>query len=88
MKYVLTIVSILCCWTSYAQVDSVDIWISRINNSQLQGTCHYAWTIEVDKNATEVFKLINAGKSVTNKLINNLTDTKRGVICHFILSTL
>jgi hypothetical protein len=88
MKYTLILTLLLSWLTSSAQVDSVDVWISRVNNNQLQGTCHYAWTLEINKNARDVFNLINTGKSVRNKLIDKLTDKDKGVVCHFILSTL
>jgi hypothetical protein len=88
MKHSLTLFLLLPWWTSFAQVDSVDIWIDRIKNNQLHGTCHYSWTLEVDRSATNVFNLIKNGKSARTRLIDKLTDKDRGVICHFILSTL
>lgn len=88
MKYVPTLILLLSGWTSFAQVDSVDIWIDRIKNNQLHGTCHYFWTLEVDNSARNVFSLIKNGKSGRAKLIDKLTDKDRGVVCHYILSTL
>src|SRR5688572_30255669 len=73
-------------WTAFAQIDSVDFWIAKINNNQLSGTCHYFWTPEVENDADEVFKLIEYGKSSSDKLITQLTTDDRGIISHFILS--
>jgi hypothetical protein len=88
MKYLLTLTLLFSGWTSFAQVDSLDNWIDSIKNNQLHGTCHYFWTLEVDNSARNVFNLIKNGKSGRTKLIDKLTDKDRGVVCHYILSTL
>ena len=72
--------------TAWGQVDSVDIWISEIQNNQLQGVCHFFWTLEIKSDAKSVHKLIDAGKPVADKLINKLTDQNKGIICHYMLS--
>jgi len=70
----------------YGQTDSVDVWISKIDNNQLQGTCHYYWTIELKTDAWEAHKLLNAGRMATDKLIKSLSNVDKGVISHYMLS--
>jgi hypothetical protein len=72
--------------TVFAQKDSVDIWISRIDNSSISGTCHYAWMIEPTED--EIAKLIKAGKPAEKMLVKLLTDENKGIVAHYILSNI
>lgn len=72
---------------AFAQRDSVDVWIFKLDNSQLRGTCHYAWTLELKEDAIAAAKLIAYGKPATKKLIKALSDPGRNIVSHYILAS-
>ncbi|MES2732908.1 MAG: hypothetical protein V4714_14230 [Bacteroidota bacterium] len=72
----------------FGQKDSVNIWISRIDNSSIEGTCQYSWVIIPKQNKPEINKLIKTGKSIKHKLTKLLTDENKGIIAHYILSNI
>jgi hypothetical protein len=53
--------------TLFGQNDSVIVWIAKIDNSSIGGTCHYAWVIEPADQ--EVVRLIDMGHRVEKKMI-------------------
>ncbi|MEQ9298241.1 MAG: hypothetical protein RIF33_06750 [Cyclobacteriaceae bacterium] len=60
--------------------------IDSINNDDLVGTCKYVWTIELDKEARAAMELIEIGRLVSNDLIDALSNPRKGIIAHYILS--
>jgi hypothetical protein len=67
-------------------MDSVDIWISKIDNKSIAGTCNYAWVIK--PTTSEVDKIIKAAKKAEKKLLKLLTSEEKGVVAHYILSNI
>ena len=77
---------IICTLTVSAQTATVDVLINRIHNDQLYGACHYFWFLEMKSPAAD--SLIVIGKPATEKLLPLLTDNKKGIIVHYILSNI
>jgi hypothetical protein len=72
--------------TLSAQNDSINVWINKIDNSSIRGTCHYAWVIEPTKK--EVANLIEMGSRVEKKMIKLLTNENKAIVAHYILSNI
>ena len=72
--------------TGTGQINKVDSFILNIDNSQLFGTCHYAWFLEMKSSAGD--SLIKIGKEATLKLVPLLDDDKKGIIVHYLLSNI
>lgn len=86
MGRVIAILLLIFPFTVFGQKDSVDLWISKIDNTSIAGTCNYAWVIKPTTN--EVNKLIKTGKSTEKKLLRFLTDERKGIVVHYILSNI
>ncbi|WP_264510439.1 hypothetical protein [Flavobacterium sp. N1719] len=85
MKKILTFAfTVLFYHGMTAQKIEIDSLIKNLNNSQLHGTCHYVWVIEME--SKEADSLISIGKSITNKLIPLLDNPEKGIIIHCVLS--
>jgi hypothetical protein len=86
MRLLVTIITLIFPISLFAQKDSVDVWIAKINNASIAGTCHYVWVIE--PTIREVDKLIKAGKAAEPQLLDLLADEMKGVTAHYILSNI
>ena len=100
MKSLLTIIFALLIVNlkSSGQTISIDRLISRIENNQLEGVCHWFWSLE--NGSKEADTLINLSKKINSelkpiykqniidKLIPLLTNTSKGIIAHYILSNI
>ena len=84
MKNLLTFTALAFFLTIKAQTTNVDVLISKLDNSQLYGTCHYNWVLEMKSESAD--SLIKIGKPVSGKLIQLLDNQKKGIIAHYILS--
>lgn len=84
VKYCLLTFLIIIPSVGFGQRDSVNLWISTIDNKSIAGTCHYFWTIEAKNEA--VNKLIKVGKPIQKKILKLLDDPNKGVVAHYILS--
>jgi hypothetical protein len=77
----------------FAQSDHINSLISKLDNNKLRGTCNYNWVLK--NHSKEADSLIIIGKSKTidsNKLYlnlyNMLTDTSKGIMAHYVLSSI
>jgi hypothetical protein len=86
MKHLTFISFLLISRFCYAQSDKIDSLISKLDNNQLRGTCHYAWVVELNSEAG--WELIKTGKSATDKLIPALADSSKGIVVHYILTNI
>jgi hypothetical protein len=85
MRHFLTILALTTLsFTSLGQKQSIDTFISKINNQQIVVMMQYVWYPKMFSHAGD--SLIKIGKSVTYKLIPILNDTSKGIIAHYILS--
>jgi hypothetical protein len=86
MKYCLLTFLIIISTVGFSQRNSVNKWISTVDNKSIGGTCHYFWTIEAKNEA--VNNLIKAGKPIQKKILKLLDDPNKGVVAHYILSNI
>ena len=85
MKYILIVTVFFAVNPSVqGQTEQIDSLVEHINNEELVGVCHYFWMLEMNSSAGK--ELIKIGKSSTDRLVNVLTDTSKGIIAHYILS--
>jgi hypothetical protein len=77
----------------FAQNEHINSLINKLNNDELRGTCNYNWVVK--NYSKEADSLILIGKSKTtnsNKLCldlyNILTDTSKGIIAQYVLSSI
>jgi hypothetical protein len=76
-----------------AQSEKIDLLVSKLDNEELFGTCNYNWVLK--NGSKEADTLILIGKSKTKdsnklylKLYNMLTDTTKGIMAHYVLSSI
>jgi len=87
MRYILTILAITTLsFVSLGQKQSIDKFISRLDNQQIAIVMQYAWYPKMVSPAGD--SLIKIGKPATEKLISLLSDTSKGIIAHYILSNI
>jgi hypothetical protein len=86
MKTLISFILFFFPAASFAQNDSINVWIGKIDNSSIRGTCHYDWVMEPAKK--EVVDLIGVGQRVEKKMIKLLSDDHKAIIAHYILSNI
>lgn len=87
MRHFITILTLtFFCLTTFAQTQKVNSLIDSINNKQVGIAMQYVWYPVMKSSSGDA--LIEIGKSATNDLISVLSDTTKGIIAHFILSTI
>ncbi len=86
MKQLCLVLLLTIPFTLYGQKDSLDIWISKIDNRSLAGQCKYVWVLK--STTSEVDKIIREGKKAEKKLVKLLTSDEKGVVAHYILSNI
>jgi len=69
-----------------AQNENIESLIKDINNDQLSWICNYGCSLYLKSVAAD--SLIKIGKTATKKLLKHLNDRDRGIITHYILSTI
>ena len=87
MRHFLTIFALTTLgFSSFGQEQSIDTFISKINNQQIVVMMQYVWYPKMFSPAGD--SLIQIGKPATDKLIPLLSDISKGIIAHFILSNI
>lgn len=80
---------IICLWALPFLVsgqDSLDIWISKINNHQIKLSLGYiGYGIRIEK-SNEIVKILESGNSASNKLLDLITSESKGVMAHYLLT--
>lgn len=72
--------------TTFGQTRKINSLIDSINNKQVGIAMQYVWYPVMKSSSGN--SLVKIGKSATKKLIAVLNDTTKGIIAHFILSTI
>jgi hypothetical protein len=86
MRKLLSVLLLTIPFSLFGQKDSVDIWISKIDNRSIAGQCNYVWVLK--PTTGEVDKIIKAGKKTEKKLLKLVTSEEKGVVAHYILSNI
>lgn len=87
MRHILTILLLTYfSLTCFGQKQNIDTLISKIDNKQIVVVTQYVWYPKMFSPAGET--LIKIGKPLTNKLIPLLSDTNKGIVTQFILTTI
>jgi hypothetical protein len=86
MRGLLLILLLTISFTVFGQKDSLDIWISKINNRSIAGQCNYVWVLR--PTTKEVDKIIGTGQKAEKKLLKLLTTEDKGIVAHYILSNI
>lgn len=76
----------LCSLSSLAQKTAFDSLVQKIDNKQIGIAMTYVFYPVMDSYAGD--SLVKIGKQVTQRLVELLDDTSKGVIAHFILSNI
>jgi hypothetical protein len=83
--FLILCLSAIAC-TSAAQEDKIDSLIRKIDNKNMHGTCHWDWVLIIDCEACE--SLIKIGGPASERLIEKLETSDKGIIAHIILSNI
>lgn len=72
--------------TTFGQREKVGSLIEKINNTQVIVAMQYVWYPVMKSESGD--SLISIGKSATKDLVTVLNDTSKGIIAHFILTSI
>lgn len=87
MRHFITILTLtFFCLTTSGQTQRINSLIDSISNKQVGIAMQYVWYPVMKSSSGD--SLIKIGKSATKDLIAVLSDTTKGIIAHFILSTI
>ena len=87
MRHFITILTLtFLCLTTFGQTEKIYSLIDNIHNKQVGIAMQYLWYPVMKSSSGD--SLIKIGKSATKDLIAVLSDTTKGIVAHFILSTI
>lgn len=86
MRRLLLILLSTIFFTVFGQKDSLNVWISKINNKSIAGQCNYVWVLK--PTTKEIDKIIGTGKKAEKMLLKLLTTEDKGIVAHYILSNI
>jgi hypothetical protein len=86
MKRLLLVNTLILCIIYSIGQSKVDSLIKKINNQQIGIAMQYVWYPVMNSSAGD--SLITVGKPITRQMVAMITDSSRGIISHFILSSI